>query len=134
MSRSRHPFAVARPCRDCPFTRDAAAVRLTRDRVREIAGNALSWDGRSFSCHATVNYDGERPRQHNAAHCAGSLIFSLKHGVETQMMRIAERLQLFDARRLRGQSRVFDSLDEMLATALDASTRRAAKAKRTRQI
>jgi hypothetical protein len=47
-------------------------------------------------------------------HCAGALIFAEKHGRATQMMRICERLKMYDATKLEGHDTVFASLPEML--------------------
>jgi hypothetical protein len=108
---------MTRPCAECPFTRGADAVRLRSGRVREIAGNMLRSDGGDFPCHKTL----DKP---HTEHCVGALIFAEKHGACTQMMRVLGRIGLYDPRRLRGHETVFDSLDEMLRTALDRRTKR----------
>jgi hypothetical protein len=108
------------PCDDCPFTRGPRAIRLSAERVDEIAGNMLSPGGSTFSCHKTVEHDDDdEPIQTDAVHCAGALIFAEKNGNTTQMMRIAERLRLYDHRRLTRRDTVFDTIDEMRATAHD---------------
>lgn len=117
------------PCGNCPFLRGKKAVRLTRERVEEIAGLMLDTGGGTFPCHKTTvdaedeNGECDRVEGPNTTHCAGALIFAEKNGNATQMMRIAERFNHdgngYDARRLNMEADVFDSIDEMLETALD---------------
>jgi hypothetical protein len=123
-------FTMTEPCSDCPFRR-VGGIRLTPDRVEEIAGMMLDGQGGTFPCHKTVDYgqedddgDGDsltwRPSGTKEVHCAGALIFAEKLGNATQMMRIAERLRMYDARKLMGSpavAEVFDSIDEMMETA-----------------
>lgn len=112
-------FDLLVPCHDCPFLRKGG-IRLTQARVEEIAGAMLSTQGSTFTCHkTTVDNDGELVEGPRSRHCAGALIFAEKNGNATQMMRIAERLHDYDARKLMSQKdvveSVFDDLDEMLA-------------------
>lgn len=124
-------FSMKVPCGDCPF-RKAGGVRLSRSRIREIAGMMLRSDGGTFPCHKTVDYgredrnlgDGRRLSAPGEIHCAGALIFAEKQGTATQLMRIAERLGMYDSAALLADQdvvdAVFDSQAEMMATALDA--------------
>jgi hypothetical protein len=77
-----------------------------------------------FSCHKTVRYDSMREDddgepdfrtrdRRGEAHCAGALILLEKLERPSQMMRIAERLRMYDARRLDMDAPVFDTFDEM---------------------
>lgn len=100
------------PCDNCPFLK-VGGVRLTMARVQEIAGGALMSQGRTFQCHKTLK------RGQKEAHCGGALIFAEKNGNATQMMRIAERLGMYDADALKAQDTVFDTLEDMLKTAID---------------
>jgi hypothetical protein len=109
-------FHVARVCGDCPFRR-TGGIRLTRARARQIATAALGPQGATFTCHKTVDYDDDAGPS-GGLHCAGALIFSERHDSPTQMMRIAERLQMYDAEQLLATPEaadIFDSLAEMLA-------------------
>ena len=113
-------FDLKKPCHDCPFLRKGG-IRLTLARVHEIAGSLLDTQGATFACHKTVddeNDDGERMENKDTRHCAGALIFAEKNGNATQMMRIAERLGLYDARALMKDKAVvgsvFRDLPEML--------------------
>lgn len=110
-------YALKRPCANCPFTRDEGAVRLMPGRIEELAEVALGNPGGTFPCHQTVNYNGPR-KPSSESECAGALIFAEKQGRATQMTRIAMRLGMVDPSQLEGQDRVFDSVDEMLATAI----------------
>ena len=115
-------FSIKRPCDECPFTRQKKAVRLLRHRAEQIAGNMLSPAGEHFPCHK-VSREVHGPGAADT-HCAGALIFAEKHETATQMMRIAERIGSYDPRDLEGHELVFDSIEEMMATALDAPGRR----------
>lgn len=103
-------FNLKRPCDDCPFLKEGG-IRLRKERARDIAEMMLSRDGGSFACHKTTEAGGsEGPEQH----CSGALIFAEKHETATQVMRIAERLQMYDHRKLQGHDDVFDTLEEMV--------------------
>lgn len=111
-------FDLKKPCHNCPFLRKGG-VRLTLARVREIAGYLLDSQGATFACHkTTVDNDGEMVETRDTRHCAGALIFMEKNGNVTQMVRIAERLGLYDAKMLmedRAAVRsVFRDLPEMI--------------------
>jgi hypothetical protein len=111
-------FELTAPCETCPFLRDTGE-RLLPGRVCEIAGNMLSPEGGPFFCHKTVDYTDAygRPTR-DSQHCTGALLFALKHGTDTKIMRLARRLG-WDPAGLRGRERVFDSVAEMLAAASD---------------
>ena len=88
---------MAKPCNECPFLREGG-VRVTVERAREIVRNMLSFSGGSFACHKTTNEDedGEYTPGPKEEHCAGAAIFAEKNGNQTQMMRIADRLGMYD--------------------------------------
>jgi hypothetical protein len=93
-------------------------MRLHRSRALEIGRMMLNFNGGVFPCHETIDYDeDEEDHIRNAGqHCAGALIFAEKNGNATQMMRIAERLRLYDHTKLKKNHHlVFDSLKEMVA-------------------
>lgn len=111
-------FEVTRPCSNCPFLKEGG-IRLSRARAKEIGGMMLSRDGGTFPCHKTTvdTEDGEdRMVGSESLHCAGALIFAEKQGFANQMMRIAERLGIYDASKLDKASfgGVFDSLKQMV--------------------
>lgn len=118
-------FNLTRPCNNCPFLKENG-IRLMAARVRQIAGDALHPTGRTFACHKTTidNDDGDPSIGRSSSHCAGSLLFSIKHDHQTQLMQIAERLGLYKPEKLVGHEKVFDNMEQMLKTALDRTSPR----------
>ena len=120
-------FNLRTPCDNCPFRSDITFF-LDPRRVTEIL-DALLLDGKTFSCHKTVHYDddGEPSMPHgDEQHCAGALIMLERFNLPNQMMRIAERLGLYDPRHLAMEAPVFASPAAMLERMrdLDETTRR----------
>ncbi len=111
-------YDLHKPCKNCPFLKKGG-VRLTRGRVNEIAGMMLGGRG-EFPCHRTTreNADGDLVETSKSKHCAGALIFAEKHNRSTQMMRICERIGMYDRTKLQGHDTVFDSIQEMRRTAI----------------
>jgi hypothetical protein len=106
------PFALKRPCGNCPFRTDRASF-LSEARAQEIA-DALHADA-SFHCHKTLELDAEEGDVEITAaskHCAGAMIVLEREDRPNQMMRIAERLGLYDRTALVMDSPVPESLDE----------------------
>ncbi len=109
-------YTLTKPCHNCPFLRKGG-IPLHADRIEEIA----TTNG-EFPCHATTvsTDDGEGGRKctKNSLHCAGSLVYRELSQTPSQMMRIAERLGLYDARALMADTNVTDlvcdSMDELL--------------------
>lgn len=109
-------YEMTGPCVNCPFRREGF-IPLMAERVEEIAEGMLSTQGHTFACHKTTGHDddGDRIITETSQHCGGALIFAEKNGNATQMMRICERLNMYDARKLvPNYDLVFDDLDEML--------------------
>lgn len=109
-------FDLIRPCKLCPFRRDCLRGWLGEARAGEIAGS-LGWDGGTFQCHETTDWDeemGEPSRDENTQHCAGALIVMERTETPSQMVRIAERLGLYDRRRLDMEAPVFGSFEEFV--------------------
>lgn len=108
------PYGMTTPCPQCPFRCDIPAY-LNKARVREIE---RSLDRGTFPCHKTTTHDdetGEAVHSSDEVHCAGALILMEKEGRASQMMRIAERLGMYDASKLDMDAPVFDSFDDMAA-------------------
>lgn len=82
------------PCDQCPFLKKMKHGFSLR-RLFELVGEG------SFHCHktGTENEDGFQPTE-NSSHCAGALIFLEKRNTPNQIMRIAERIGLYDRRKL----------------------------------
>jgi len=103
-------FDLKRPCAKCPFRSDVEPY-LRRSRAHEIA-RAL--DRSTFACHETTHSLGA-PVDRTEQHCAGALIMLESEGRPSQMMRIAERLGLYDRTKLAEDSPVHDSRAEFIA-------------------
>lgn len=105
-------YTMTKPCPECPF-RNTAPIRLRVGRIEELA-----ICDRAFQCHKTVDYDGEEEapvgNEDNAQHCAGALIFAEKNGLSHQMMRIVERLGMYDHTKLEDRDEVWDDVAEWL--------------------
>lgn len=113
-------YTLTGPCADCPFRSDKAPF-LDEDRAKDIA---LSLEqGSTFYCHKTIDYDrawegdgapdGDITGKSRA--CAGSLITLEKEDRPNQIMRIGERLGLYDRTRLDMDAPVFSSMQEWVA-------------------
>lgn len=88
-------YTLTSPCDQCPFLRKMAHG-FTLRRLTEFASGA-------FHCHQTGTQDeetGNYVATKDSLHCAGALIFLEKREKPNQMMRIAERLGLYDASKL----------------------------------
>ena len=103
-------YNLKKPCNNCPFRSDKY-FPLHPDRVDEIVGG-----GEAFACHKTVDYsgdDGGRLKS-KSEHCAGLLIM-LEHMEQPhQMMRIAERIGLYDRSKLEMDSPVYEDVHDYL--------------------
>ena len=112
-------FDVKRPCSDCPFRREGG-VRLVAWRIREIVRGVTTNPGATFACHKTTGVAGGEAPPGGPQMCAGALIFADKLGrlAHPQLTRIMMRIGQLDPDALRGREDVFDSLAEMLDTAI----------------
>lgn len=99
-------YELKKPCANCPFRTDIRPY-IHPDRVREIVGKV-------FSFHKTTTEKGRSNEHPNAQHCAGSLIVHEKEDQPHQMMRICERLGLYDRTELKMDAPVYDSFEEMI--------------------
>ena len=106
-------FQLITPCKNCPFRTDIKAY-LKPQRVEEIC-DSLIYKQQSFPCHKTTkDDDGNTCETPNSQHCAGALIFLEKQDRPNQMMRIAERLGLYNRHKLDMDAPVFDDEHEMI--------------------
>ena len=88
-------YTLTSPCTECPFLK-SMAHGYSKHRLEEFASGA-------FPCHKTAEADeetGDFIATKKSLHCAGALIYLEKRGRSHQMMRIAERLGMYDARKL----------------------------------
>lgn len=86
-------FNMKKPCQDCPFRPGSSTNEtLAEGRIDEIVSD-LRGD-RAFICHKTLDH------VRNNEHCAGALIFLEKEDRPNQLMRVAERLGIYDRTKL----------------------------------
>jgi hypothetical protein len=87
-------YNLTEPCDECPFL-IGSGFKL-RALQRHASGE--------FACHKACVVDEESgdfvPRNDKTPHCAGALIFLEKQDAPHQMMRICERLGLYDRTKL----------------------------------
>lgn len=105
---------LEKPCPKCPFRHDIPAY-LNKERAEEIA-DALR-GGSEFPCHSTLDYDvedDEPGRTEKTSFCAGAMTVLEKSEGPNQMMRIMERLGLYNFTKLDMDAPVYDDLDEWI--------------------
>lgn len=87
-------YTLHTPCKECPFTQSMKRG-FTLKRLHEFASS-------DFPCHksAECNEDGDFEATDKSVHCAGALIFLEKRNAPNQMMRISERLGMYDRTKL----------------------------------
>lgn len=89
-------YSMTTPCDACPFLNTPNFKRgFTLRRLKEFASG-------EFPCHQTAEADEEGDYQatEKSVHCAGALIFNEKRDAPNQLMRIMERLGLYDRTKL----------------------------------
>ena len=81
------------PCADCPFLRGTEHAYTDRRLMQFARGE--------FPCHKTAKLeDGGFMATKTSVHCAGALIYLEKRNKPNQMMRICERLGMYDHTKL----------------------------------
>jgi hypothetical protein len=132
------PYKLTKPCATCPFRKDIRPF-VRPDRVTEIEKTLVHSE---FHCHNTIDYsnhdvddEGDGPFDHgpDATHCAGALILLEKLERPSQMMRIAERLGMYDSSKLDMTAPIYDSFKEMFEAAENEVGRLKAKPKTRRK-
>lgn len=94
-------YGLKRPCAECPFLKGSPLNEsLSKARLREFAEG-------EFACHKTAELRessqagvSEYVGGEESQHCAGALIALERAGRPHQMMRIMERLGMYDRRGL----------------------------------
>lgn len=90
-------YTMTSPCDQCPFLDNAQMRRgFSLSRLKAFASG-------TFPCHQTTDADNEENEYRatdKSIHCAGALIFNEKRNTPHQMMRICERIGLYDMRKL----------------------------------
>lgn len=86
-------YMMTKPCEACPFLIGSGFTFASLSR--HASGD--------FACHKTCELSEETDcfeLKKKSLHCAGALIFLEKQNKPHQMMRIAERLGMYDRRKL----------------------------------
>lgn len=122
-------YTKTSPCDNCPFRSDKPFA-LSRRRVEEIRDGLARGD---FPCHkTTVETDNEdeggRVATDKSLHCAGALILLEKLEEPSQMMRVCERIGLYDRTKLNMKAPVYDDWDAMIE-GCDRANRRISRRK-----
>lgn len=104
-------YDLKKPCAKCPFRTDCPKGWLGKRRAQQIASSIVEQQG-TFACHETTEHDddtGEHVRTEGEQHCAGALIMLERIGRPNQMMRLCERLGMYDRTKLDMDAPVFDT-------------------------
>ena len=84
-------YTMTNPCDQCPFLVDSGF------KLRALKAHASG----EFACHKRCEIkNGVFEPDDDSPHCAGALIFLEKRNQPHQMMRICERLGMYDASKL----------------------------------
>lgn len=112
-------FDLTHPCGSCPFRSDRRGF-LHEERAEEIIAALYDRDG-TFPCHKTLDYEQEDeefgyppPDTARTQHCAGAMILMERSNHANQLIRIAERLHLYDRRKLDMTAPVFQDPEEFI--------------------
>jgi hypothetical protein len=92
-------FALTKPCANCPFRNDAAAIDLKPGRREQIIKDLLAGKDQTFHCHKTVYRDDNRNhdeegnyRPLDICQCPDAAAVARKCGRDTVMVQVATRL------------------------------------------
>lgn len=87
-------FNMTKPCVDCPFIVGSRTNRtLAEGRIESIVEDIMN--DKSFTCHKTLEMPSRKQE-----HCAGALIYLEREDRPNQIMRIAERIGIYDRNKL----------------------------------
>lgn len=105
---------LKKPCANCPFRTDIKPF-LKMERAQDIVDSIVGMQ-QSFPCHKTVDYSehSEGVETSKSEMCAGAMIMLEKINEPTQMMRISERLGMYDFTRLDMSAPVFDTPEDFV--------------------
>lgn len=87
-------YTMTTPCKECPYLIGSGFS------FASLMNHAIG----EFPCHKACDVNAEtgdfEPRGDDTPHCAGALIFLEKRNAPHQMMRICERIGMYDRRKL----------------------------------
>lgn len=93
-------YSMTEPCNECPFLVGSGFT------FRSLNDHASG----EFACHKACEINDDsgcyEAKSSDTPHCAGALIFLEKRNQPHQMMRICERLGLYDRSRLNMDAKV----------------------------
>jgi hypothetical protein len=124
-------YDMTAPCPHCPFRNDRPGF-ITPARAREIA-KAITIEQKTFACHQTTvaveDDEGNCDMQEtpDSQHCAGAMILLERLERPNQMMRIAERIGLYDMRKLDMSAPVVRSVREFVKLQEEKQRRKTSK-------
>lgn len=120
-------YDLVRPCAHCPFRTDKEGY-IRGARAEEIASSLIR--GATFPCHkTTISVDEEEGMDEegmdmvatrDSQFCAGALIMLEHMEQPNQIMRIAERLAMYEPSKLDMTSPVFEDADDFVRHHYDA--------------
>ena len=129
-------YTKTSPCDSCPFRSDIPPF-LRSDRREQISRELER--GGEFPCHKTTVEDEDELRlkaTEKSQFCAGALILQERMGQPNQIMRIAERMGMYDASKLDMKAPVFGSFEEFIVGQVtrskNKSTRKVHKVKKSK--
>lgn len=108
-------YDLVKPCKTCPFRIENDGFKFPYRRAEQI----VYADG-GFACHSTTTKKGRGVNHKEAQACAGRLIVLERSEQPDQMMRICERIGLYDRRKLKMDTPgVFEDIDDFMDNRVD---------------
>ena len=103
-------FNLINPCKDCPFRTDKPNQQhwLGEARAEEICQSLINKQ-QTFQCHKTLDLPKDKHQ-----HCAGAMIMLEHIQKPNQMMRIAERLGMYDHTKVNMNAPVFTNPEDFI--------------------
>ena len=93
-------YTMTEPCDQCPFLKTTGNLRtFSLERLRDFSRGEFPCH-KSASIAETEDEGSEFVANEKSVQCAGALIFLEKRNHPNQMMRICERIGLYDRRKL----------------------------------
>ncbi|MDB4330109.1 DUF6283 family protein [bacterium] len=100
-------FNLKKPCDKCPFRKDVTPY-ITKGSAQEKLRGITQGDT-TFTCHKTLDKNDK-----DQEHCGGALIFLEKIEMPNQMMRICERIGMYDYKELDMSQPVFENESDFI--------------------
>lgn len=100
-------FDRIKPCKTCPFLTGGEGLRHLGKKRAEGIVRSVRDRQETFTCHDDLG-KAESERQH----CVGIMLMLEKINKPNQMMRICERMGMYDRTKLVGADTVFDDFGD----------------------